>query len=69
MFGSTSYWHAELDCLKLNAKRFLARKFCSSACFYELPDGEIITVGAKTLPLRGSGVPAYDQRAPRQHHH
>ena len=32
------------------------------------PDGEIITFGSKTLPLRGSGVLADDQRAPRQHH-
>ena len=28
------------------------------------PDGEIFTIGAKTLPLRGSVVPVRDQRAP-----
>ena len=32
------------------------------------PDGIILTIGAKTLPLRGSVVLVEDQRAPRRKH-
>ena len=53
----------------LEPKASVVRKCCSSPKAYELPNGNIITVGTKTLPLRGNSVPVQDLQASRRKHH
>ena len=49
----------------VGAKRFRCDEVLFQPKTHELPDGEIITVGAKTLPFHGSIVSAGDPRTPR----